>query len=613
MNKFLLKIKEVKEIKELILIIIILSALVLPAWFSGGNNFQIKEIIQALLAIAGLIFFSGARYESNRLNNKIFFVFAAWLAAMFVSSIFSVSIYRSLAYWIELLSYGLIFYAVANLKLEEHKIELMVKIFLGSAVCLSFIGLYYYITGNYARLTSTFYWPNPFAGYLLFALPPAVYFLLKERKKTVWLLALAVLVSAFILTGSRGAFISFLIAGSVYAVFFRQEVIKNRYFIMAALLISLGAVLVFSSTKPANFFDRSKLDQASSLDASTSIKLDYWQASLKIFKANFFLGTGPAAWQTVYPLYQPNPISSGKYPHNWLLEFLAENGVLAAFLFLAFIFSIFYQALKNSRGDSLKMALFAGVSGSVIHNLVDIDWHFSANFLAFWIFIGLLLNSAKNNSVLEPKRKISGSVRVFILVFLLALLAKNAVVIRANYFYGQGLSAQNQNELQAAESYYKKSLILNPNPDYLRKYGIILFALGANAAGAQAKRSYLEQAAAAEKLKKFDGHNSLNYELAGKINSAQGRSKEAEADFKEAIRLDRFNYPRFYGELAALLIGGGRSAEAKKLLQDILKSFPEKVIENRKIIIMNNQKLTSGIEADIAYWHYLLGIINASN
>ena len=607
MDKIFLKIR---NFKELILIVIILAALIIPAFFSGGNNSQIKEIIQALLVIAGLIgfFYSGCGH--NRLNNKIFFLLAAWLLALFLSSRLSLSIYQSMSYWLELFCSGLIFYVIATAKFPEQKVELMVKIFLGSSVILSFIGLYFYLTGNYVRLTSTFYWPNPFAGYLLFALPLTLHFLLKE-KNIVWLLALVVLLAAFILTGSRGALISLVVVLAVYSIFFRKKIIENRYWLMAALLISLGVVLIFSFAKPANFLDRSKLSETSALDASSSIKLDYWQASLKIFKDNFLLGTGPATFQTVYPLYQDNPVSSGKYPHNWLLEFLAEDGIIAAALFTVFIFFVLFNAIKNDRNNSFKMALFGGILGSTIHNLVDIDWHFRANFIVFWIFAGFLINSSKNNSEIKSEERASGVVRIFFIIFLLALLLRSAVVVRSNYYYGKGQAAQSQNDFKAAASDYQKSLFLNPNPDYSRKYWIILFTMGANAENVQVKKSYLEQAeAVSKKLNKFDRNNSLNYELAGKIFSVEGKLTEAEANFKQAIRLDRFNYPRFYGELAALLIGSGRSEEAKSLLLSILTSFPANVIENRKIIIMNNQKFTSGIANDISYWYYLLGLIS---
>ena len=594
----------------MILIIIILAALTIPALFSGGNNSQIEEIAQALFIIAGLICFFSSDYRSNRLNKSIIFWLIAWLLALFLSSLLSLSIYHSISYWVELFCYVLITYVIAIAKFKEQKIELIFKIFLCSSVILSLIGLYFYLTGNYIRLTSTFYWPNPFAGYLLFALPLAWYFLLKE-KNIVWLLTSVVLISAFILTGSRGAFISLLIVLAVYAVLFRKEIIENRYRLMAALLISCGAVLIFSLVKPANFFDRAKLNEAGVLDASSSIKLDYWQASLKIFKDNFLLGTGPGTFQTVYPLYQTNPTSSGKYPHSWFLEFLAEDGFIATALFVVFISFVLFSAMKNDRSNFFKMALFGGVLGSVIHNLVDIDWHFRANIILFWIFAACLINSSKNNPEIKSEERASKIRRIFLIIFLLALLLKSSVDIRSNYYYEKGLKSQSQNNFLSAAEDYKKSLFLNPNPDYLRKYGIMLFTLGISAENIQERINYLgEGAEIAEKLKKFDRNNSLNYELAGRILSAQGDIEEAEANFKEAIRLDHFNYPRFYSELAALLINQGRNAEAKSLLLDILASFPGNAINNRKVIIMNNQTLKSGIETDIANWYYLLAIIS---
>jgi len=608
MYKFFIKIK---SLRQAVLFWIILLVLVLPAFFSGGNNIYIKEIVQALSVIVFLIFIVYANNKNNRLDGHILLLLSAFFIIFLLSGLFSSSIYDSLSYWLELFCSGLIFYAVAKLKIEEPKIEQIFKTFLGSAVILSFIGFYFYISGNYARLTSTFYWPNPFAGYLLFAWPLAIHFLFKERKKIVWLLVLSVLLSAFILTGSRGADISFFIVILAYGLFFRKEIIRNRYWLIAALLIVFGTVLIFSYSKPDNFFDRSKLSEASVLDASSSIKLDYWLASFKIFKDNFFFGAGPASFQTIYPIYQPNPISSGKYPHNWFLELLAEGGVIAALLFAVFIYFVFYRVLKNGRSDSFKMALLAGVLGSVIHNLVDIDWHFSANFIAFWIFIGFLSNLSVDKHAVEEKEKVSKIIRLVIFIVLSALLFKNVIFIRSYYYYEKGLVAQSQYNFESAGANYKKSLFLNPHPDYLRKYGIILFTLGINTENSEVKRNYLEKAlAVANKLEKFDRNNSLNNELRGKIFLAQDNLKEAELNFKQAILLDRFNYPRFYGELAALLIGAERSGEAKALLLNSLNSFPENVIENRKIIIMNNQKITSGIAEAISDWYYLLGLIS---
>ncbi len=797
--------------KKIILFIFIILLIILP-FFDGGNGFFVRGLVFILVGLAALLFASESRtfgkgrdkariialqsreeyaageedlnpltspFRKGEFNNAplvkggegglwhlvylrgaMIFLFLYLLASL-MAVFFSTSLYHSAVVWLECLSYGLLFFTVAKIKLEKKEIGLLIKIFLAISGLLCLIGIYFYVTGSYSRLTSLFWWPNPFAGYLLFSLFLGLEWLLEQNchceprrgakqsrlnrlfakiinntigstcrdcfvapplasggtprddSKIFPILFLSIILSSFILTGSRGAFLSFVLALPVYFYFkffsichcerspserFRRgEAKQSRLALLTRLLrrpplrraprndsykinrrsgiyflsiIFLSLILIFfiSYFKNDNFgFVAHSKNTFTTSDFSSAIRLNYWRGAWEMFKDRPLTGWGAGTFGTVYHLYQEDPISSGKYAHNLYLEILSEQGIFVFVFFILFLVSVLgipllakpacpvgreelgEVAWRNltpptpplSKGRSFNaLGLFAGLVAFLIHNGVDIDWHFRANILAFWIFLGLFYNVNRNiipsyPLYPPPQRGRQGGNREtpqppftrgdlsniplvkgdkggfakWILIFSLNLIIAGLIFLYSDYNFQRGMENQDNGNLILAEKYFFKSVFLNPNSDYFRGLGIILYSRAINIGGAEREALLNQALKISRKIIKYDSYNSLNYELAGRIYSAQGYLSEAEKKFKDAIRLDKFN-PRHHINFASLLISEGKKEEARELINKILFYYPEEVVNNRKMYILPNQEITSGIEQDIEYLRYLLGMIN---
>ena len=386
--------------KDKIIFFILIILMVLPPFFNGGRGALISSAALIFIGLAFLLFSGLDEKEKSAQNGKfflspLFFVFL-FLIFSLITVFFSISPYNSFFAWLQYLSWAVLFFIAARLKIGEKEIDILIKIFLGVSAVLCIVGIYFYLSGNYIRLTSTFWWPNPFAGYLLFSLPLALYWFLKSgkelKKKLLPGLVLVLIFASFILTGSRGAFLSILLVAPAF-YFFRKPSKKDIVSILLILLLSaiLIAGINFLKQDGFRFASHAKKSFTDS-DLSSSIRLNYWRGSWEIFKDYPVFGSGLGTFGTIYPQYQKEPISAGKYAHNLYLEMLSESGMFVLILFIIFLASVYWPARKNLKEKKYALPLFIGTLAFLIHNGADIDWHFGANTLVFWMFLGLFYN-----------------------------------------------------------------------------------------------------------------------------------------------------------------------------------------------------------------------------
>ncbi len=711
------------DFRKKIILFIFVVLMALPPFFSGGNGALIGLAVLAFIGLAFLLF-SGIEEADKKNESKNFFLspfFFLFLFLIFslITVFFSISPYNSFAVWLQYLSYGTLFFIAANLKIKRKEIDFLIKIFLAVSAALSLIGIYFYLTGSYVRLTSTFYWPNPFAGYLLFSLPLAFCWFLESGKgmkgKVLPGFVLILILAAFVLTGSRGAFLSILLVLPVFIYFYGkspnplyqggingkspnplyqegingkspnplyQEGIKNNQspnpdirgwynrakgnFIDIVLIIVLSAVLItgISFLKQGGFWFASHIEKSfAESDFSTNIRLNYWRGAWEIFKDYPIFGSGLGTFGIIYPQYQKDPISAGKYAHNLYLEMMSEAGAFVLLFFVLFLISVCRRARNGLKEKKYALPLFVGILAFLMHNSVDIDWHFGANTLVFWMFLGLLYNIIVNYKTSfflsfrtsearrNPLKIANGKDIVFstgkgffsagrwvemtkktmflnlwntaknklgehkqnwlrgLIIFISFLLIISGIIfLYGGYYFSEGMRFQSKGELALAENAFQKSIFLNPNPKHLRQYGIILYARGAASNNESGKELLKKALKASQKAIALDSGNALNYELRGKIYYAQNKFIEAESDFREAVELNRFN-PSNYINLSVLLIKQNKKNEARKIIEKILFYYPEETVKNREARIMKNQEVFSKIKQKINYLKYLLSTL----
>lgn len=598
---------------------LLLIILFLPPFFSGGNNIFIQEIIFIFINICFLFFLlSGSKEKLIKSGQSWPYIFLwLYLLTTLTSVLVSTNLYIGAITWVNYLNYAILFLVVSKFIFKKSEIIFLVKAFVFMATILSLIGIYFYLFGDYTRLTSTFYWPNPFAGYLLFAIPLGFYWLFAVERIMLPAVLSSVVLSAFILCDSRGAFLTLAII-LIFFVFISRSYFQKkwRYLVLIcffSFVLALGLSLIKSNI---SYIAEHHGIIGISSDTSTNIKIAYWRGAGEIVKKYPLFGSGPATFATIYSNYQTSPLNSGKYAHNWYLEILAETGPSTLIFFVLFIGSALFLNRRAIKNDLLKIAFALGIIGSVIHNGIDIDWHFAANYIALFFIIGLLVNNSdeerdntqKIAEVKDLRKKIYLVIGFSVSVL---LIAESVVLLFSDYNFQLGQASQTRRDLVTAEKYYQRSLFLNPDPDFIRQHAIILYSLGVITKDKSAPNYTTTALEISKKLIKIDPDNSLNYELNGKIYTQLADYQTAEKSFQRAIELDPYNHPGYYRQLAEVLLFQGKKQEAKEVVGKILSFYPTEVVEVKKMIIMPDQTITSGIEKEIELLKELGGEIQS--
>ena len=135
------------------------------------------------------------------------------------------------------------------------------------------------------------------------------------------------------------------------------------------------------------------------LDQSTS-RLDYWRDSLPIIAGHPF-GIGPAAFETVFPLYNVSMATDAReavYLHNDVLQLLVEAGwvgfALIAGAFVVFMVKVLgrirrMDAVEDPRSFFLAVGAFAGLVSLGFHSFFDFNLQIPANAVYFVLLMAV--------------------------------------------------------------------------------------------------------------------------------------------------------------------------------------------------------------------------------
>lgn len=610
------------KLTDYIFLFTIIFLLCVPAFFSGGRNFYIQEVISLLVAASTIFLLKDNKILKK--NKCLYLSILIFIVLSFVSSFLSISIRNSLIYSANYLTYFLVFLISSIYKFNKKEITKIFEIFLLSGLLVSGVGFYYFFTQYFSRITSTFYWPNPFAGYLLFIIPISLYLFFLNNSK-LGIISFFVSILALIFTGSRGAFLSLGISFIfLFLAYFlgkkdkRLEIYNSlkktlHYNIKSVILFSLSALFVFIlilTCKDNNFLNRYH-DNQQTLDFSSSIRLNYWQGAIDIFKAHPLLGSGPDTFSIIYPEFQKNILSSGKYAHNWLLEILSENGLIGLMFFLVFLYLIYRNYFKK-KSYFLNSFLFVGITASVLHNLLDFDWHFWENSYIFYFLLGLSINYSLDSYLSENKEIEATSDNLAIkasaethfpikkigLLIVIIIIFKSSLLIYENFNFLNATEIGDIGQKSTAELYFKKSVRFN-NPEYLRGYLQYLISI-------DSQNSWNKTDEIFSLLLKVDNNFAYNHFLRGKAMFLKGDYSTAAKNFKRAIELDKVNYPEFYYFLALSYLKQGRITEAKNLLLTSISYYTPEILNDKKYIITNNQKLETEISKKASLLYLML-------
>jgi O-antigen ligase len=136
----------------------------------------------------------------------------------------------------------------------------------------------------------------------------------------------------------------------------------------------------------------------SSVDNTLLLRLSLWRSTLNMLAHRPLFGGGLGGFKaSLLPYRDPGYHEDLIYPHNLLLNFWSETGLLglAAFLWLAAqVFRVARQGLAAGPWvRSLSIGLLGMLVAFLVHGLVDAPYFKNDQALAFWALLGLQLGA----------------------------------------------------------------------------------------------------------------------------------------------------------------------------------------------------------------------------
>jgi putative inorganic carbon (hco3(-)) transporter len=120
-----------------------------------------------------------------------------------------------------------------------------------------------------------------------------------------------------------------------------------------------------------------------------------WQAALQMLSTRPIFGAGLSGFSAaVAPYWNATHIERYTYPHNILLNFWTETGLLglAAFLWILFVaFTVSWQGWRRANPDwrPIHLGVFLALVAVVVHGLVDVPYFKNDLSLEFWTLVAV--------------------------------------------------------------------------------------------------------------------------------------------------------------------------------------------------------------------------------
>ncbi|MDR7551183.1 MAG: O-antigen ligase family protein [Armatimonadota bacterium] len=449
------------------------------------------------------------------------------------------------------------------------------------------------------RWYATFYWPNPFAGFLLLVAPVELLRFLRAgaaREALAHGTMAALLTVALLFTYSRGAWLSLAAVLPAAVIVLRPA----SWWRAARRLAALGAVVVavtvgLAGAAGARATIGGLAGRASSTadvgDYSIQGRLHFWRAALAIFRDHPVLGTGPGTFGAVHAAYQSDARYYSKDAHNLYLQSAAEMGVVGFLAVLAVVAGVLLTwlgSLAATRGTefhTLAAGLGVGLTAFLAHSALDMDWMFPAAPAVAWASVGVLSALAARGPVPSSQRagyRVPGMRVVAVIGLLLAaLVAQSLYVAHRKFTHGQAFARRHQ--WDRATQAYLAATRWNP------------LSAGYHAAAAvaliQNDPAHLAPAEAhLQRAMTLDPKNASHpLDLARLIlqsPKAEDRYGEIEGLLQRSLALDPMNRPDAYRLLASVYLAQGRSEEAERIYRRAGEQFSGKGLSRGSLYML---------------------------
>lgn len=370
---------------EHFVMIVVLAACVYPATIAkpGGANVAAVDVFLIMALVSWLANNAvGNAPDPVVRNNRLILAGIAFAGLQWISLIWSVSPHSTIKFGIQALELC-VFCPVlfSSLPRSLDAIEQGIRSVLILTAVMGVWLLVAFARNPHSQLIGT-YLPglqkNAAGSFQAVGIVVAYSFLLRKETRRAWLVAaLLINVGGLVVSESRGA-----ILGAVIGLMFVSFLMGRGKLASLALVATLAA-LYFSVIAPG---EAAKTVQAGSYSSSQA-RIALWKVAVQKIEAKPFLGSGGGTYDDKEH-GQPDP-------NNTILLTWAEDGV-PGLLVLGYLFVAFGRTVARTyrRADPRAVTLTAAAGGAVItlfaHFEVDVTWARGASTLAM-AMIGVAL------------------------------------------------------------------------------------------------------------------------------------------------------------------------------------------------------------------------------
>lgn len=382
------------------IVAVCITIIFLPAYLFRTELFSIPFTFLELLILLTFIgwFISKiAKKEWGRLFNfrykfPILLIVAGATIGLFVAPDFKQAAGLWKAYFIE----PLIFFMVLSDVLKNTAHRKYVVAALGApALIISGLALYQYATAfaiaepawipkATRRTTAIFTSPNAVGLFLVPVIALYGGWLLHSKKNLYALIKLAVLLlslAAIITTKSEGSFLALAGVAFFFSLFLFGK--KITFFAIVAAMIILLSV-------PAT---RNEIANRTIFTQSGQNRIALWNFSVEILQdaRTFVQGAGIAGFEKLQNGWR-NPLVMEPllYPHNILLNFWLEVGIIGLFGFILLFVQFFRRGLSTKPVDYWKVGVMAAMISVLIQGFIDVPYFKNDLSVLFWVIVALL-------------------------------------------------------------------------------------------------------------------------------------------------------------------------------------------------------------------------------
>lgn len=408
----------------------------------GAVNVGVSDLLVAGLAGSWLLRLMARRDNRSRpsLSRRgVTPALLAYLGTLLISLLPAqemVSALTELAKWVEFL---LVFLFVAD-EFDHRDWRTLAVALLLAGACEGALGIYQFVyrvgppgfiwLRGYMRAYGTFEQPNPFGGYLGLLLPLAYAIVLTGWREVwealrqgilwpaeQWLLALLtgfVMLAALVMSWSRGALVG-AVGGAILVGLSLGRKVWIALVIGALVLALLGADVL--ALLPAGMIERAMdafryvgiqdLAAVEITDENFAVieRVAHWDAAWRMFSMRPWLGVGTGQYAVVYPsVALPRWQDPLGHAHNYILNVLAEGGLLGAAAYGAFMLAALMAAWRASKRESgWRKGLALGALGMMghllVHSLFDNLYVHS-----MYLLVAMLLGVVVASSGISPSK-----------------------------------------------------------------------------------------------------------------------------------------------------------------------------------------------------------------